>query len=74
MKPLFQNQRSTSQSSRFNTIKLRRHTDLRAASIRIWLIVGITACFAAAPATKAVPSISAAPNPVIYVVKPKFPS
>ena len=73
MKPLFQNQRSTSRSSRFNTIKLRLHTDLRAASIRIWLIVGITACFAAAPAAKAVPSISAAPNPVIYVVKPKPP-
>ena len=52
MKPLFQNQRSTSQPSRFNTMKLRRHTDLRAASIRIWLIAAITACLAAAPAAQ----------------------
>jgi hypothetical protein len=73
MKPLPQNQRSTSRSSCFNTIKLGRHTDLRGASIRIWLIAGFTACVAAAPAAKAVPSISAAPNPVIYVVKPKPP-
>ena len=73
MKPLPQHQGSTGRSSRFNTIKLRLHTDLRAASIRIGLITCTTVCFAAAPAAKAVPSISAAPNPVIYVVKPKPP-
>jgi hypothetical protein len=73
MKPLPQNQRSTSLSSRVNRIKLRHHTDLRAAPIGIWLISGITACFVLAPASKAVPSISAAPNPVIYMVKPKPP-
>jgi hypothetical protein len=44
-------------------MKLRRHTDLRAALIRIWLTAGITACLAA-PAAKAVGTISATPNPV----------
>jgi hypothetical protein len=43
-------------------MKLRRHTDLRAALIRIWLTAGITACLAA-PAAKAAPTISATPNP-----------
>lgn len=61
---------STSRPSRFSTIKLRRHTDLRAALIRIWLTAGITACIAA-PAAKAAGTISAAPNPVLYVTKPK---
>jgi hypothetical protein len=61
---------STSWPSRFNTMKLRRHTDLRAALIRIWLTVGITACLAA-PAAKAAGTISATPNPVVYVTKPK---
>jgi hypothetical protein len=55
---------STSRPSRFNTMKLRRHTDLRAALIRIWLTAGITACLAA-PAAKAAPTISATPNPVV---------
>jgi hypothetical protein len=63
---------STSQPSRFNTMKLRRHTDLRAALIRIWLTVGITACLTA-PAAKAAGTISATPNPVVYVTKPKGP-
>jgi hypothetical protein len=61
---------STSRPSRFSTIKLRRHTDLRAALIRIWLTAGITACLAA-PAAKAAGTISATPNPVVYVTKPK---
>ena len=54
---------STTRPSRFNTTKLRCHTDLRAALIRIWLTAGITACLAA-PAAKAAPTISATPNPV----------
>jgi Purple acid Phosphatase, N-terminal domain len=45
-------------------MKLRRHTDLRAALIRVWLTAGIAACLAA-PAAKAAPTISATPNPVI---------
>jgi hypothetical protein len=44
-------------------MKLRRHTDLRAALIRIWFTAGITACLAA-PVAKAVSTISATPNPV----------
>jgi len=40
--------------------------------IRIWLTAGITACLAA-PAAKAVSTISATPNPVVYVTKPKGP-
>jgi hypothetical protein len=52
--------------SQFNTMKLRRHTELRAALIRIWLTAGITACLAA-PAAKAASTISATPNPVVYV-------
>jgi hypothetical protein len=63
---------STSRPSRFNTMKLRRHTDLRAALIRIWLTAGVTACLAA-PAAKAAGTISATPNPVVYVTKPKGP-
>jgi hypothetical protein len=51
-------------------MKLRRHADLRAALIRIWLTAGITACLAA-PAARAVSTISASPNPVVYVTKPK---
>jgi hypothetical protein len=54
---------STSQPSRFNTMKLRGHTDLRAALIRIWLIAAITACLTVT-AAKAAPTISATPNPV----------
>jgi hypothetical protein len=38
--------------------------------IRICLIAGITSCLTVAPATKAAPIISAAPNPVVYVAKP----
>jgi hypothetical protein len=48
-------------------MKLRRHTDLRAALIRIWLTAGITACLAA-PAAKAAPTISATPNPVPVIL------
>jgi hypothetical protein len=44
-------------------MKLRCHTDLRTALIRLWLTAGITACLAA-PAAKAVGTISATPNPV----------
>jgi hypothetical protein len=63
---------STSRPSRFNTMKLRRQTALRAALIRLWLTAGVTACLAA-PAAKAAPAISATPNPVVYVTKPKGP-
>ena len=45
-------------------MKLRRHTDLRAALLRLWLAAGITACLAA-QAAKAAPTISATPNPVL---------
>ena len=57
---------STSRLSRFNTMKLRPHTGLRAALIRIWLTAGIIACLEA-PAAKAASTISATPNPVVYV-------
>ena len=61
---------STSRPSRFNTMKLRRHTDLRAVLIRLWLTAGITACLAA-PAAKAASTISATPNPVVWLTNPK---
>ena len=63
---------STSRPSRFSTTKLRRHTDLRAALIRLWLTAGITACLAA-PTAKAASTISATPNPVVWLTKPKGP-
>jgi len=55
---------STSRPSGLNTMKLRRHTDLRAALLRIWLTAGITVCLAA-QAANAAPTISATPNPVL---------